>query len=167
MATSSELVAYALVKGKVRIIYIQSGANSAVQLDNPSGTPSKVMEIALDNRFVAVLGEDGTLGVWSLDTDAESGDIDVKNVWMSSVGEQEDAKLRIRTLRWVKAAEGGKLDLLVLLGEHVARLSVDKLANAHRSGSRNWSHAVVAEYKLSGSERSVSSLSGFPKLRSR
>jgi hypothetical protein len=97
VATSTKYVAYSLAKGKVRVIYYATGANVAVVLVPFLGSPEKVIEIDVCDKYLAALGEDGTVGIWSLLYDAQTN---VLQAEQRSISGGKKAKVPARAIRW-------------------------------------------------------------------
>lgn len=80
IASSKTYISYAVNKGKIRIIHYQSGANSAVNMENDTSPSAKVAELAACDQWVAAVGNDSTLNIWTVSHNPNADELDIAMV---------------------------------------------------------------------------------------
>jgi len=136
VSTTDSYIAYVLTKGKVRIIHYQSGANTAIVLTDASGQSAKVSEIAVSENWIAVLGADGTLGLWLLVYKPDQEELTAVSRWLSppSTNPSRIAK----SISWI-GSEGHKRWILLTTVDAVYQLPPESLAKHQANGAKDWS----------------------------
>ena len=138
ISTSKTFISYALAKGKTRVIDYTSGANAAAILDNGSGSAPKVVEIAVSESYLAALGEDGTLGLWWLESQAGSESLSAVSRWMTGPNHAQKGPIA-RSIRWIEARDSDEINRLIVTTETAAyMLSPSVMSHAFEEGSRDW-----------------------------
>lgn len=146
MAASPAIVAYALSKGRVRVLKQDDGVNTLVTLTKADGTFEKVLDIDVTDSHLVALTEDGTIGLWEIDVD--SPETLLKLVCQTR---REDSFVHSWP-RKVRLEAGGNEEMLIMDDNAVHSVTIDKLF-----GEADWSNAVSRTFRMQdGQSSSVS-----------
>ena len=151
VSTSDSYIAYALSRGKIRIIHYQTGINTAVILADASGQPAKVSEIAISQNWIAAIGADGTLGLWLLVYKPDQEELTAVARWLSPPS--SDPSRIAKSISWV-GNEGRKRWLLLATVDAIYQLRPDSLAKHQADGVKDWS--VIGQRATSDDQKQVS-----------
>jgi hypothetical protein len=136
VSTTNSYIAYALTKGKIRIIHYQSGANTAIVLADASGQAAKISEIAISENWIAAIGVDGRLGLWLLVYRPDQEELTAVSRWLSPPS--TDPSRIAKSIHWI-GNEGRKRWLLLTTVDAVYQLPPESLAKHQADGVKDWS----------------------------
>ncbi|KAJ9123392.1 hypothetical protein QFC22_001591 [Naganishia vaughanmartiniae] len=149
LRASVNLLAYVLPKGKARVVNQDTAGNTLIALadfgDNSSQPPSQqqpvaVIDLALTDKWVVLLGEDGSFGVWRVDTGSDGQSMACHPEFFRGVS------ARGREVKRVDLIDvNGVVTLVMMTDEMVASVAVEELAEANEAD--DWIQLMDVTYE--------------------
>lgn len=112
LRAGTNALVYALPKGKARIVNQDTAASALVTLQSSeTSSPINVVDLAVTDEWVVLLGEDGSFGVWAIDLLEEDSSIFSERVFYYSAEKGGPAPRRVELTR------SGQADVLIVMTE--------------------------------------------------
>ena len=128
LRAGTNALVYVLPKGKARIVNQDTAASALVTLQSSeTSSPINVVDLAVTDEWVVLLGEDGSFGIWAIDLLEEDSSIFSERVFFYSAEQGGLAPRRVELTR------SGQADVLMVMTESlVFSVEVEKLNKSDR-----------------------------------
>lgn len=150
------LLAYALPKGKARIVNQDTAESTLITLQNSDATtPLTVVDLAVTDEWVVLLGHDGSFGIWKVDFGAEGRALVCERAFFYAAKGGNLVPQRIELL-----GLNGETSLIIMSDDAVLSVAVEALI---RSRETDLSRMVDVKYDVSQSVSTFHPLCRLPK----
>jgi hypothetical protein len=138
------LLAYALPKGKARIVNQDTAESTLITLQSSDATtPLAVVDLAVTDEWVVLLGHDGSFGIWKVDFGAEGRALVCERAFFYAAKGGNLVPQRIELL-----GLNGETSLIIMSDDAVLSVAVEALI---RSRENDLSRMVDVKYEVSQS----------------
>lgn len=131
LKAGTNALVYALPKGKARVVNQDTAASTLVTLQSSeTALPINVVDLAVTDEWVVLLGEDGSFGIWVIDLVEEDSSIFSERVFFYSAEKGSLVPRRVELTR------SGQADSLIIMTESsLYSVAVEKLIKDDQKSS--------------------------------
>lgn len=136
------LLAYALPKGKARIVNQDTAESTLITLQSSDATtPLTVVDLAVTDEWVVLLGHDGSFGIWKVDFGVEGRSLVCERAFFHAAKGEKLVPRRVELL-----GLNGETSLIIMSDDAVLSVAVEALI---RTRETDLSKMVDVKYDVS------------------